>query len=292
MTKVSLVRHQQSYEGTLKVLKPLENDLKKKIISLDKLVIKINFVTTLNRLATTPLTSVKGFIDFIKPFYQGKIIIAEEASMGSTDKGFKRYGFKKLADQDPQTEIFDSSEDRPQLVKIKYPGGRIYLPLAKIYTGSDFIVSITRAKTHDAVVVTLGIKNLLIGAIQGGLNERMKIPHDKNLHWIMTGIAQNAYPDFVLIDATEAMEGRGPDKGVAIKANFLAAGFDALAVDSLVTYLMGFDIKDVGYLNLLRQKKFGRLYPQDKIQIIGSDPKRLVIPFKPHPTFEYQRQWH
>ncbi len=290
MTQVSLVKHEDSYKGSLKVLRPLVQDLQKRLVGVDQVVIKINFVITFRKLATTPVTAVAAFIDTIKPFFQGKITIAEEATSGSTQKGFKRWGFAKLA-QDPQVELFDSSQSKPQLVKIKYPTGKIYLSLAKIYIDSPFIVSITRAKTHDSVGVTLGIKNLLIGAVQGAFQERIKIPHDKNLHWVMREIAKHTYPDFVLIDASTGMQGQGPDKGRSIKANFLAAGSDALAVDSLVTYLMGFDIKDIGYLNLLRQAKMGQLYPQDKIKIIGPNPKKLVTPFKPHTTFACQRLW-
>lgn len=290
MSKVSLIKHTDSYQGSLRVLKPLVPELKKKLAKVDKLIIKINFVITFRKLATTPVTAVAAFVDIIKPFFKGKIIIAEEATSGSTEKGFKRFGFQKLAAENPQVEIFNSAQSKPQLVKIKYPGGHIYLSLAKIYI-DNFVVSITRAKTHDSVGVTLGIKNLLIGAVQGALQERMKIPHNKNLHWIMKEIAQYIFPDFVLIDGTTGMQGQGPDKGSPIKANFLAAGFDAVAVDSLVTYLMGFDIQDIGYLNLLRQDKMGQLYPQDKINVLGAKPEKLIASFQPHTTFSQQRLW-
>ncbi|HUV46857.1 MAG TPA: DUF362 domain-containing protein [Candidatus Bathyarchaeia archaeon] len=292
MSKVSLVKSNQSYQGTLAVLKPFRADLQKKLQNIPQVVIKINFVDAKKKLAVSPVTAVKGFIDFIKPFFKGKIIIAEQASIGNTKKGFLKHGFKDLADRDSQVEVFDVAFDKAEQITIKYPHGKLNLPLAKIYTRSPFVVSITRAKTHNSVVVTLGIKNLLVGAIQGNLDVRSKIHQGMDIHWIMKEIARYAYPHFVVIDGTLGMEGRGPGSGKPKKANFLAAGFDALAVDSLVTFLMGFDIKDVGYLNLLRQAGFGKLYPQDKISIIGPDPKKLVVPFKPHPTFKSQRQWH
>ena len=114
MSKVSLVKSSQSYQGTLKVLEPLKIDLKEKLKNIDRVVIKINFVTTERELATTPFDAVKGFIDFIKPFFKGKIIIAEEASIGNTQKGFERYGFKDLGARDPQVETFDVAEDEAE----------------------------------------------------------------------------------------------------------------------------------------------------------------------------------
>jgi uncharacterized protein (DUF362 family) len=289
MTQVSLVANNQSYQGTLAVLKLLKKQLQIKLKGLDRLVIKINFVSTRCELATTPFETVKAFIEFIKPIFSGKIVIAEEATIGDTQAGFGRYGFRKLADETEQVEVFDSARSQTKEVKIKYPHGELRLPLAKIYTQAPFLVSICRAKTHDAVVATLGIKNLLVGAIRHG--ERFKVHQGKDIHWILAAIARHTYPDLVIVDGVEGMEGNGPVSGKPIKAGWLVASLDALAADSLAVYLMGFDVKDIGYLNLLRHGGFGKLYLKDEIEIIGDDPSRLVTPFKPHSTFEFQRQW-
>lgn len=289
MTQVSLVASKKSYQGVWAVLEPLKKKLGTKLKNLDQLIIKINFVSTHTKLATTPFEAVKGFIDFVKPIFGGKIMIVEEATLGNTQVGFERYGFKKLADKDKQIEVFNSDLSQTEKVRIKYPHGELILPLAKIYTQSPFVVSICRAKTHDAVVVTLGIKNLLVGAIQNG--ERFKVHQGKDIHWVLAAIAQYTYPDMVIIDGVEGMEGNGPVSGKLIKAGWLAASFDALAADSLAAYLMGFDIKDIGYLNLLKEAEFGKLYPRDEVEIIGDDPRQLITPFKPHATFKSQRQW-
>lgn len=293
MTQISLIKSADSYQGTQKLLYPLKSQLKEKLKQVKKIVIKINFVTTENELATTPFSTVKSFIDFIKPFYQGKIVIAEEASLGNTQKGFEQYGFKNLADNDPQIEVFDSAKDEVKKIEVKYFNKTLTLPIAKIYLDSPFTVSITRAKTHDTVVVTLGIKNLLVGAIQGGIPQREKIHQGKKINWIMAEMTKFLYPDFVIIDGVVGMQDNGPVDGIPKKANWLVASFDPLAADSLATYLMGFNIDDVGYLNLIKKTRGGKLYPHDKeqITIIGPDPATLVSPFQPHSTFAYQRRW-
>jgi uncharacterized protein (DUF362 family) len=187
--------------------------------------------------------------------------------------------------------VFDTAEDEVEKVEIDYPGGSLTLPLAKIFTDTKFIASITRAKTHDTVVTTLAIKNLLVGAIHGGFSSRFDIHQGNGIHWIMTEIAKHTYPNLALIDGTLGMQGRGPGSGDPIKAGWLTASLDPLACDSLTSYLMGFDIKDIGYLNLLRDENFGKLYPEDEIEIIGPDPSKLVTKFRPHPTFSSQRLW-
>ena len=107
----------------------------------------------------------------------------------------------------------------------------------------------------------------------------------------MTSIAKFVYPEFVLIDGVTGMEGDGPDNGSAIKAGWTLASLDALAADSLAAYLMGFDIKDIGYLNMLKDKNFGLLYPENEIEVLGESPEDLISPFKPHRTVEEQKKW-
>jgi len=290
---VSLIENTHSYQGTLAILEPLKNELAQKLAHLSHLVVKINFVSTHRQLATTPFQSVKAFVDFIKPFFKGKIIIAEEATIGSTQSGFDQYGFSQLASQEKRVELLNSAQSKSKKITIRYPGGRLKLALARIYTQAPFLVSIARAKTHDSVVVTLAVKNVLVGAIQQKLlSRRSQIHQGKAIHPILAAIAKHVYPDLAIIDGVVGMEGNGPLDGHPIKAGWLVASLDALAADSLAAYLMGFKIEDIGYLNLLHQAGFGQLYSKDKIELIGPDPKKLVTPFKPHTTFPLQRQWH
>jgi uncharacterized protein (DUF362 family) len=342
MVKVSLVKSKDSYKGTMGVLGPLRGELERKIKDLAEMVVKINFVDTRMELTTTPFEAVRGFVDFVKPFYSGKIVIAEEAALGKTEDGFRRFGFTEWAEKDPQVEIMNSGKSRTEWREILYGDGfdkvrgryprhsreggnldwiphqapqnagqvrddkevspdkkKIRLGLAEVYTKASFIVSICRPKTHDAVVVTLGIKNLLVGAIQQKLFwRRSSIHKGKDIHRILAGLTDYVYPDLVVIDGAVGMEGNGPIDGTAIESGWALASFDALAADSLGAYLMGFKLEDIGYLNLIREKEFlvrgrdvGGLYGKDDVEVVGEDPEKLVKPFKPHATFERQREW-
>jgi len=278
MKKLNWVKSNDSYTGALKVLQPLEKELRQKLQSLPQMVIKINLVSAEKELATTPLPTVKALVDFVKPFFKGKIIIAEEATLGSTQAGFVKFGFQQLAQDEPQVEIFDSAQSPTKSVTLNYPGGQLTLPLARIYTDSPFVASVCRAKTHDSVVVTLAIKNLLVGAIQGS---RTSIHQGKAIHWILTEIAQHTFPDLALIDGVIGMEGNGPVSGQPIKAGWLVASTDALAADTLAAQIMGFKIADIGYFNLLAQKGLGKIAP----------PPPFTTPFQPHRTFARQKEW-
>jgi len=290
-TKIALSKSKNHYYGVQKSLSLLKNDIKKSLAKIPSLVIKINLVDTRVKLATTPVKAVESFVDFILEFYRGEIIIAEGATWGVKIDAFSKYGFTKLAKKSPQVRILDLREDELVEKKIKYPEGELVLPFSKTVLEAPFLVSITRPKTHTIVIVTLGIKNVLVGVVQG-YRMRLKIHKGKFIHNIMTTIAKEAYPDLVILDGTVGMEGDGPvKKGTKIKAGWALVSLDALAADSLAAYLMGFDVTDIGYLNLLEEKGLGLLYPNNKIEVLGEIPKKFIIPFKPPKTFEKRRKW-
>jgi uncharacterized protein (DUF362 family) len=295
-SKISLVKSESHFEGVQQSLAHIQSDVEKSLSTISSLIIKINFVITRTprysggvELATTPFQAVKSFIDFISPFYRGEIIIAERATWGKTKEGFQMYGFAELAEENSQVSLLDLKEDETIVKTVEYPEGKLKLPFSKTMLSAPFLVSIARPKTHCSVVASAGIKNVLVGAINGRWKERLQIHKGNLIHDIMARIADFVYPDLVIIDGTSGMEGNGPIRGTEIKAGWTLASFDALAADSLATYLMGFAVDDVTYLTMLNEKEFGLFYPNDEIEIVGDKPKDLVTPFKPHRCFKRKR---
>jgi uncharacterized protein (DUF362 family) len=88
------------------------------------------------------------------------------------------------------------------------------------------------------------------------------------------------------------MEGAGPTAGEPVEWRVALAGVDALAVDSLTAWLMGFDPRQVGYLNYCRRLGLG-VGELEHIDTLGDvEPEAVRRVFRPHPTFERQRAWH
>lgn len=292
MVKISLIDGQDSYQAAQASLAPFRSRLQEKISLLDEIVIKVNFITVNNELAATPVKTVQALVDFLREFFSGHIIIAEESTVGQAEHGFANYSYQATFEDYPQVELIDSGRAETDKVKISYPGGQVILGLSRLYTRAPFIISAARAKTHDCVVVTLGAKNLLVGGIKEGLfHDRGKIHCGKKIHWILSGLSQYLWPDFTLIDGIVGMEGDGPSGGSSKESGFFLASFDTLAADSLAAYLMGFDVKDIGYFNLLKKAGQGQLYPDEKIKIAGAGPEELTSSYQPHSTFARQREW-
>ena len=297
-TQVSLVKSEEHYRGVQKSLFQIEESIQKVVSSISSLVIKVNLVVSTSKgypkgveLAVTPIRAVESFIDFISPFYDGEIFIAERSAWGKTKEGFKLHGFSKLAEKYSKVSLIDLKDDKIIEKEIKYPEGKIDLPFSKTMIETPFLVSITRPKTHCSVVMTAGIKNVLVGGINGSWQCRLQIHKGKFVHNILTSIADFLYPNLSIIDGTIGMEGNGPIMGRKIESRWIISSFDPLAADSLCAYLMGIDLKDVGYLSLLKEKKVGACYPYEELEILGELPQKCVVPYKPHHSFNKQKKW-
>lgn len=297
-SKVSLVESKDHYNGVKNSISHIKDDILDFISELSSIVIKVNLVVSTTKgypkgveLAITPLQAVRSFIDFISPYYKKEIIIAERSAWGKTKNGFDLHGFTELAKQNSQVRLLDLKEDKIIEKTIKYPKGKLVLPFSKTMIETPFMVSVVRPKTHCDVVMTGGIKNVLVGGINGSWECRLQIHKGKFVHNIIASIADLLYPHLVIIDGTDGMEGNGPIMGRKIKSGWALASFDALAADTLAAYLMGFDIKDIGYLTMLKEKDFGLCYPDKKIEILGESPDKYISPFKPHHSFNKQKNW-
>lgn len=286
-SKVSLVRSENSFDGVMASLKPLEKEIRAKLQKTKKPIIKVNFVTCYEELAATPIEAIRALLTFLKPIYKNQIKIVEGAALGETLTGFKNYNYLPLEKEFNVKFIDLNQDDAEPVIMFNQKGQTFQTLMAKTVIDSDFIISLCRPKTHDTVVVTLTLKNLIVGS----LIQKSKIHQGRMIHQNLCQLSKIVKPDLAILDGTLGMQGNGPIGGQEIKAGWVLSGLDFLSVDTLGAYLMGFNLSDIGYLKLCQKEDLGQAYPDDKIEIIGEKPESLRINFKPHSTYNYQIRW-
>ena len=192
------------------------------------------------------------------------------------------------------------------------------LRLARTIVDSDCRISLTVPKTHDTVLATLSIKNMIMGAL---VNRRVavdnrkpfwfdrlgQIVHGHGNGWGSDKIAMHqsypmmnlnlaalaplVWPHLAIVDGTVAMEGAGPVDGDPVDWGIVLAGTDPLAVDATAARLMGFAVEEIGYLSYCAQLNLGTAEAAD-IAVVGNvAPDDVARRFRPHPTHRAQRQW-
>lgn len=288
--KVGIAYGDDRQENIKKALKLIEDDIKEKIVKKRRVLIKPNLGFLETRLANTEGEAVEAVLEFLREFYDKKIIIVEGTTIGETPQGFSDYNYTELEDK-YKVELVDLNEDDFKEFKI-YDGRLkpiISIGLAETVLKSDFIISVCPMKTHDSVIVTLGIKNVAVGSIEKTTRHQVH-QGAKAVNLNLAKIAKKLWPSLVVLDGFEAMEGDGPVLGDPVDFRTALAGTDALATDTIGAVLMGFDPSQIGYLVYCGKENLGCNDPL-KIAVLGGNYRKLIRRFKPHYSYQQQLDW-
>jgi uncharacterized protein (DUF362 family) len=170
---------------------------------------------------------------------------------------------------------------------------------------NSFLISAARLKTHDLVVATLSLKNIVVGAPikdpgfsfskrgMPGAKTDKPIVHGggiRGINYNLFALAQRLHPHLAVIDGYEGMEGHGPTRGTAVQHRVCVVGTDWLAADRVAVELMGIDFAKIGYLNYCAQAGLGE-GDLKKIEIVGEPVARHVKAYKLAPNIAEQLLW-
>jgi uncharacterized protein (DUF362 family) len=161
--RVALIKGDDRYGNIARALDLIADtiDLRSK----ERILIKPNFVTVDRPLAATHVDAVRAVLDFLKPRTSARITIGEGAALGDTLDGYSRYGYGELAAQ-YNVELVDFN--RGEWVEAPvYSRSFADMPLrlSKTVVESDLRISVGPPKTHDTVIVTLSLKNMVMGSL-------------------------------------------------------------------------------------------------------------------------------
>jgi uncharacterized protein (DUF362 family) len=142
-------------------------------------------------------------------------------------------------------------------------------PLPKTLVEADSLVDVPVMKTHEFTTYSGAIKNLF-----GCIPDDRRIFLHPNFDMVLYDLLVLLEPKLIVMDATTAMEGNGPSRGIAIPMNLLLASNDALATDKLCSEIMGIDWKEVNHLKFIDKHSEG-----GETEIIGEEVEALKRPF-------------
>ena len=259
-----------------------------------QVVLKPNNVSIDIPLCATHVDTLEGVLEFLKSIKRDKnVIIAESAAGGATFDGYSNYGYYKLVskypvklvdlDQQPYDilHVFDQKDFRPHPIRMSHV----------LLDPNSYIVSVARMKTHDRVLATLSLKNIVFGAPlkdtgfswspsrkSGTVNDK-PIAHGSGfraINYNLFTLSQRLHPHLAIIDGFEGMEGNGPNSGTPVDHRVCVTSTDWLAADRVGVELMGIDFAKIGYLNYCANAGYG-VADLNKIEIVGesiSDHKK------------------
>ncbi len=129
-----------------------------------QVLIKPNFVSQ-RQLAATHNDAMRAVLDFVRARYAGPLVIAEGAALVNTFESFAHFGYEALIAPYDVTLVDLNADDTVPVQVCDRHWQPKTLRLARTVVESDLRISVGPPKTHDTAIVTLSIKNMVMGSL-------------------------------------------------------------------------------------------------------------------------------
>jgi uncharacterized protein (DUF362 family) len=303
VSPVSIARGDDRRQNVCAALTAIDDQIRPRLRRKKYVVIKPNIVNTVNQLASTHADALRGIVDYLAPRFRGPIVIAE-SSAGDTLEGYESFHYTRLPGEYRDQKI--------SLVDLNREGKAEVIPLidydlhvtpvrlaARLLDPDAFVICAALMKTHNTVVATLSVKNMVLGAPlhspteENPWNDKRKFHAGvRQTHYNMLLAAQKLQPNWgaTVIDGYEGMEGDGPNSGNPVPSRIAIASTDYIAADRVGLEAMGIDSTYVGYLVYCGQVGLGN-YDLKKIRIEGVALEAARKKYRLHPDMERELLW-
>jgi uncharacterized protein (DUF362 family) len=301
---VALVKGEDRRKNVAEALAMIERDILPVLKQKKYVVIKPNVVSLAQPLVATHADALNGILDFLAPRFKGPVVIAE-SSAANTMEGFEKFGYTKVPAEhrDREVKLVDLNDEG--LYEVQYVlDDHLHLSpvrLAKRLLDPDaYVICSTQMKTHNAVVATLTVKNMTLGApLHNGPKEAQRWSDKRRyhvgirqMHYNILLTAQRMKPFWgaAVIDGFEGMEGNGPNQGLPVPSRLAIASTDYVAADRVGVECMGINPDWVGYLNYCSTTGVGQ-YDLAKIDVRGAKIADVKRSYQLHRDIERMLEW-
>lgn len=289
-SRLSLVRGEDRRKIIFESLRLIEDDVRAAVEGKKRVLVKPNMSVDKNPLAVTHIDAVRAVLDFLRPRFEKPIVVAESGVLNTAD-GFRNNGYFAL-EREYGVKVVDLNAD--PVSETWYVANTDHVPQAvRIYSAfvdpDVCVISVARMKTHDTVLVTLALKNVLMAAPVNDYRKNDKgILHgstksvDDIMHYNLFHLAKHGvWPDLAVIDGFESMEGDGPAWGTPLATRLALASRDPLAADIVGATIMGLDPGRILYLQAMAEAGLGE-GDLAKIRFLGAPLAECRFKFKAH----------
>jgi len=231
---------------------------------------------------TTHPEVLRAVIQWVKQFKPEKIIVAESSGTqkrGATEEAFEVSGLKKVCEEE-KIEWTTFAKTPRKKYAIENP-----LILEEVVSSSlleevDLIINLPKIKTHGQCTLTCCIKNMFGTLILGNKAQtHATYPTLEKFSSALADIYSVSNPQLTIIDGFYGMEGNGPSAGDIVKMDIILAGYDPVALDTLVCKIVDFNPKDIIHVQKAEQRGLGSS-DLSKYEIHGDPIKSVKRKFK------------
>ena len=305
--KVALIKGEDRRKNITASLVAIDDQIQPVLKTRKYVLIKPNGSDPSRALISTQADTVRGIMDYLAPRFKGQVVVAE--CCGTTGaQTTSQFGWDKIfADYKASNMKFvvpnEDSNHYELLYGIDYDMHPVPIRMgAQFVDPAAFVISAGVLKTHNMVVATMSIKNMVLGAAltpPPGVKADWGASDKRKFH---VGIRAGNYNIYLgsmmmkrnwgvgLIDGFEGMEGNGPVSGTPVPQRIAIASTDFLAADRVGLACMEIDAGWPGYLNYAYQGGLGQ-YDLAKIDVVGAKIDDVKRKYRLHADVDRMLEW-
>jgi uncharacterized protein (DUF362 family) len=303
LTRVGLAHGDDRRSNVYRALDLVRADLEPKIRP--QVLVKPNFLSSTNQLASSHADALRGVLDFLASAVTPpeEVIVAEGANEKYSGEAFDNFGYRAVAEASPiPVRLVDLHQEQAWVETgiVLADGAETSVRMPRLVLECPCRISLAIAKTHDACVVTLALKNMIMGTLYKADRIKMHgytshagrmLPEEAQvLNVNLIRLARHLAPEIAVIDGTQGLQGNGPGGADSVDLRIAAAGADVFATDAIVAEAMGFSALDLGLLRYGHDLGLGIADPA-QIEVVDASLDQVRMHFKPHDTVAKQMQW-
>jgi len=202
-------------------------------------------------------------------------VIGDSPQMGSALKVAEKCGIAEVA-RELGIEIVEFEP-----VEVKHPDGKFFkrFTVGKAVLEADSIINLPKLKTHGLTYLTLAVKNLF-GCIPGTRKAQWHVRTSRHDTEYFARMLLDLYtlinPALSIVDGIIGMEGKGPGFGNPRNLGLIIAGTDAVAVDAVITEVLGSQPDHYPTLHTALTKNYGTAHLDD-IEVRGKRITEVLV---------------
>jgi uncharacterized protein (DUF362 family)/Pyruvate/2-oxoacid:ferredoxin oxidoreductase delta subunit len=157
--------------------------------------------------------------------------------------------------------------------------GRYRFYVANPVRDADVVINLPKLKTHSLTLLTGAVKNMF-GVVPGFRKAEMHKLFPKPLDFaaMLVELFRQVRPALSIMDAVLSMEGNGPSSGVPRKTGLIAVSDDAVALDAVISEVIGFRTDRIDTTRLAGERGYGVSDPEG-IRVTGDAAGTVIDDF-------------
>jgi uncharacterized protein (DUF362 family) len=205
----------------------------------------------------------------------GEVRIVEGAGYGvPTSEALELAGMKRVAEETGAVLV---DVDRDETLEVEVPDPLILekIPVSQSFYEADVRINAPVMKTHDQLIMTLGMKNMK-GVIQ---KPTKRLFHRIGLAKAVVDLNKAVPLSLTVVDAIHAMEGLGPSLGNVFEMDTVIASTDVYSLDVVGARIMGIDPGELEYMKYAAEQGLVSL-EGGEIEVVGKPVEAVARAFE------------